>query len=182
MNFCSNCGSKVAFGEVPEEDRPRYHCENCDTVHYQNPNMIVGCLPVWEDKVLLCKRAIEPRHGLWTLPAGFLEIGEKACDGALRETIEEANANVEIIRLFSVYDLPTVGQVYLMFLARLNGLDFGPGKESLEVRLFRQEEIPWDKMAFSAVKFTLERYFELGDSPQAAVFMGCLTRTWDNKS
>ncbi|MFQ5652469.1 MAG: NUDIX hydrolase [bacterium] len=180
MNYCSHCGGKVTFGPVPDDDRPRFFCDTCNTVHYQNPNMIVGCLPRWEDKVLLCKRAIEPRCGLWTLPAGFLEIGEKVEEGALRETREEANADVEIVRLFSVYNLPRVGQVYLIFLADLRSLDFRAGKESQEVRLFKENEIPWQKMAFGAIKFTLEKYFESqGNShPHHEVYLGSLSRPW----
>lgn len=137
--------------------------------------MVVGCLPRWEDKVLLCKRAIEPRYGLWTLPAGFLEFGEKVEDGAIRETKEEANADVRIIRLFSAYSLPKVGQVYLMFLADLVNLDFHAGKESLEVTLFKEEQIPWDEIAFSAVKFTLEKYFENRTNSHNDVFLGSIT-------
>ncbi len=174
INYCSNCGSKVTFGPVPDDDRPRHHCEDCSTILYQNPNMVVGCIPIWQDKILMCKRAIEPRYGLWTLPAGFLEFGENAEDGAVRETIEEAHAEVEIKRLFSVYSLPKVGQVYLMFLAELQNLNFSAGKESLEVKLFRQKEIPWDEMAFSAVKFTLEKFCEHQFDSRPEVFLGAL--------
>ncbi len=181
MNYCSNCGHKISFGEVPEEDRPRYHCPECKTVHYQNPNMIVGCIPCWQEQILLCKRAIEPRRGLWTLPAGFLEIGESVEEGAVRETREEANANVDVVRLFSVYDLPRVGQVYLMFLADLVDLEFHPGKESLEVQLFSQPEIPWKELAFGAVAFSIEKYFEsLKNNADSAVVLGRKTpsRSW----
>lgn len=178
MNYCCNCGNEVIFGDVPNEDRPRFYCPHCKTIHYQNPNMIVGCLPVWEDQVLLCKRAIEPRYGLWTLPAGFLEIGENVEEGALRETVEEAGANVDIVRLFSIYNLPKVGQVYLMFLANLIDLDFEAGKESLEVRLFREHEIPWDQMAFSAIKFSLQIYFKNRERDDFEVFLGAPERSW----
>jgi len=159
LNFCSHCGAKNAFGEVEGEDRNRHYCLTCKTIHYQNPNMIVGCIPRWEDKILLCKRAIEPQYGLWTLPAGFLEIGETVEAGAMRETAEEAKATVEIVNLFSVYNLPRVGQVYLMFLADLVNLEFGAGSESLEVGLYKEDEIPWNELAFSAVDFTLKEYF-----------------------
>lgn len=175
MNFCSNCGSEVKFGTIPGEDLPRFYCEKCHTIHYQNPNMIVGCLPRWKDKVLLCKRAIEPREGLWTLPAGFLETGEKVEDGAMRETSEEANADVEIVRLFSVFSLPHVAQVYLMFLADLQNLDFHSGPESSEVKLFARAEIPWDEIAFTAIRFTLEKYFEETENRQE-VYLGSLDR------
>ncbi len=173
MKFCSNCGNPVKHGPVPNEDRPRYFCNHCNTIHYENPNMIVGCLPRWENKVLLCKRSIEPRHGKWTLPAGFLEIGESVQAGAVRETLEEVNAEVEIVRLFSIYNLPKWGQVYLMFLADLSNLNFSAGKETTEARLFKKEEIPWDEIAFGAVTFTLKQYFENRDNVQTtAAFIG----------
>lgn len=171
INYCSNCGSKVTFGPVPEENRPRHFCSSCQTIHYQNPRIIVGCLPRWQEQVLLCRRAIEPRAGLWTLPAGFMEMDETAESGAARETLEEANAEVQITRLFSVYSLPRVGQVYLIFLAELSNLNFSPGAESLEVKLFSKKEIPWKDMAFSAITFTLEHYVNSG-STGAAVALG----------
>lgn len=172
LHFCSNCGEKLKFGEVPDEHMHRHFCAGCGVIHYQNPNMIVGCLPRWQDKVLLCKRAIEPRKDLWTLPAGFLEYNETAEDGAVRETVEEANADVEIVRLFSVYSLPHVGQVYLMFLANLQNLNFHSGPESSEVTLYKQDEIPWDQIAFSAVRFTLEKYFEDRTNKNSEVHLG----------
>ena len=159
MKFCSNCGAAVSH-KIPEGDSlPRYVCDACDTIHYQNPRMIVGCVPVWEDKVLLCKRAIEPRHGLWTVPAGFMENGETLDAGAARETLEEANARVEIGALYAVFNIPHVNQVYLLFLAKLLDLDFHAGAESLEARLFREDEIPWDQLAFATVRNTLTHYF-----------------------
>ena len=172
INYCSHCAAPISFGPVPDDERPRYHCSQCKTIHYQNPNVIVGCLPYWNNEVLLCKRAIEPRAGKWTLPAGFLEMGEKVEAGAKRETKEEANAKVEIIQLFSVYNLPKVGQVYMMFLAELLDLDFHPGKESLEVKLFKETDIPWDTIAFSAVTFTLRQYFENSGATNGRVFLG----------
>jgi ADP-ribose pyrophosphatase YjhB (NUDIX family) len=159
MKFCSTCGATVTR-KVPEGDSlPRYVCDACATIHYQNPRMIVGCLPVWEDQILLCKRAIEPRHGLWTLPAGFMENGETLAAGAARETLEEANARVEIGTLYAVYNVPHVNQVYLLFLAKLLDLNFSSGAESLETRLFREDEIPWDQIAFATVRNTLTHYF-----------------------
>ena len=150
MKFCSNCGATVSH-KIPAGDAlPRYVCDACNTIHYQNPRMIVGCVPVWEDKVLLCKRAIEPRRGLWTVPAGFMENGE---------TLEEANARVEIGVLYAVFNIPHVNQVYLLFLAKLLDLDFHAGEESLETRLFREDEIPWDQLAFATVRNTLTHYF-----------------------
>ncbi len=175
MNFCSNCGKPVRLA-IPEGDhKPRFICNDCNTIHYENPRMIVGCLARWEDKVLLCKRANEPRLGKWTLPAGFLENGESAEAGALRETSEEVNADVEIIRLFSLYSIPSVGQVYLFFLSDLKNLDFHPGVETEKVGLFGRDEIPWDQIAFSSVRFTLEHYFSGVRSEQA--FIGSYTKT-----
>lgn len=159
MKFCSNCGATVVH-KIPEGDSlPRYMCEVCNTIHYQNPRMVVGCVPVWEDKVLLCKRGIEPRHGLWTVPAGFMENGETLDAGAMRETLEEACARVTIDKLYAVYNIPHVNQVYLLFLAKLNDLDFKAGSETLETRLFREDEIPWDQIAFATVRNTLTHYF-----------------------
>lgn len=160
MKFCSNCGKPLEHGIPQGDQKERFFCTNCHTVHYENPRMIVGCIPIWEDKVLLLKRANEPGKDLWTLPAGFLENEESVEEGALRETREEANAEVEIMRLFSVYSVPHIGQVYLFFLARLNNLDFHPGVESLQLQLFSGEDIPWDEIAFSSVRFTLEKFFE----------------------
>ncbi len=159
MNFCSECGSTVAL-RVPEGDHlPRHVCPGCGTIHYQNPKMVVGCIPEWEDKVLLCRRAIEPKYGLWTLPAGFMENGETTLEGAARETWEEAGARIEIGGLYTLYNLPHINQVYLMFRARLLDLDFQPGIESLETRLFTEADIPWDEIAFRTVRVTLEQYF-----------------------
>jgi ADP-ribose pyrophosphatase YjhB (NUDIX family) len=160
MNFCSECGSIVML-RVPDGDHlPRHVCTDCGTIHYQNPKMVVGCIPEWEDKVLLCRRAIEPKHGYWTLPAGFMENGETTLEGAARETWEEAGARIEIGGLYTLYNLPHINQVYLMFRARLLDLDFKPGIESLETRLFSEAEIPWDEIAFRTVHATLEQYFD----------------------
>ena len=160
MKYCSHCGGTVEV-LVPEGDHlPRHVCPVCGTIHYQNPKMVVGCIPEWEDKVLLCRRAIEPRYGLWTLPAGFMENGETTAEGALRETWEEAGARVELGSLYTLFNLPHVNQVYFMFRARLLDLDYKPGIESLEVRLFAEHEIPWDQLAFRTVKASLELYFQ----------------------
>ena len=160
MNFCSECGARRIALRVPDGDTlPRFVCDACGTIHYQNPKIVVGCLPEWQDQVLLCKRAIEPRYGLWTLPAGFLENGETLIDGALRETLEEADARVEPGPLYTVISLPQVNQVYMMFRARLADLGFGPGSESLEVRLFDESEIPWESLAFRTIARTLRNYF-----------------------
>jgi ADP-ribose pyrophosphatase YjhB (NUDIX family) len=169
MNFCSHCGSPRLEFRVPEGDSlPRLICAPCGTIHYQNPKIVVGCLPVWEQSVLLCKRAIEPRFGLWTLPAGFLENGETLIAGAQRETVEEAAASVDIGELYTVISLPQINQVYVVFRAQLLALDFGPGPESLEVELFEEEHIPWDRIAFRTIGRTLRNYFldrKLGTFP-----------------
>lgn len=139
---------------------PRHVCPSCGTVHYQNPRMVVGCIPAWEDKVLLCRRAIAPREGWWTLPAGYLENGETTLQGAVRETLEEANARVDIEQLFTVVNLPHIDQVYLLFRASLRDLDFSPGAESREVALFAEHQIPWNELAFPTVDYTLKHYFD----------------------
>lgn len=172
MNYCSQCGARVTL-RVPEGDTlPRHVCDACTTIHYSNPKVVVGCIPEWEDRILLCRRAIEPRRGLWTLPAGFLENGESAAAGAARETLEEAEARVEIGPLFSFYNLVHIHQIYLMFRGRLLAPEFGPGTESLDVRLFREDEIPWDEMAFRTVGETLRRYFEDRARGQFGFHMG----------
>ncbi len=169
MKYCSNCGSAALEFRVPEGDSlPRYVCGQCGTIHYQNPKVVVGCLPECHGQVLLCKRAIEPRMGLWTLPAGFLENGETLAAGALRETLEEAHARVAIDGLYTVISLPHISQVYVMFRATLGDLNFGPGTESLEVALFREEDIPWGQLAFRTISRTLRQYFldrKLGGFP-----------------
>jgi ADP-ribose pyrophosphatase YjhB (NUDIX family) len=160
MNFCSHCGSDRIVLRIPDGDNmPRHTCDACGAIHYQNPKIVVGCLPEWDGQVLLCRRAIEPRHGLWTLPAGFLENGESVIAGALRETDEEAGARVEIGDLYTLISLSQIGQVFMMFRARLVDLDFAPGPESLDVRLFREEDIPWEELAFRTIARTLRRYF-----------------------
>lgn len=160
MKFCSTCGSSDLSLRIPEGDTlPRYVCGNCGTIHYQNPKIVVGCLPEWDDRILLCKRAIEPRYGLWTLPAGFLENGETLMAGAIRETLEEAHARVELRELYTVISLPQINQVYMMFRSKLLDLRFGPGAESLEVELFEESDVPWESLAFRTIARTLRNYF-----------------------
>jgi ADP-ribose pyrophosphatase YjhB (NUDIX family) len=160
MKFCSECGSPDVAWRIPDGDTvPREVCRACGAIHYRNPKVVVGCLATWEDRVLLCRRAIEPRHGLWTLPAGFMENGETLAAGAARETIEEARARVDVGELYTVISLPQISQVYVMFRSRLLDLDFGPGPESLEVRLFHEDEIPWDRIAFRTIARTLRTFF-----------------------
>ena len=160
MNFCSNCGQPVVIMIPPDDDRMRHVCTACNTVHYLNPKVVAGCIPAHEDRILMCKRAIDPRAGFWTLPAGFMELGETSLEAALRETLEEAKARVKIQDLYAVFNLPHVNQVYLMFRSVLLDLDFGPGRESTEVRLFTEQEIPWPDLAFATIRQTLRFYYE----------------------
>jgi len=160
MNYCSHCGSSKLQWLIPEGDRlQRMVCEQCKTIHYQNPHIIAGCLPIWQEKVLLCRRAIEPRYGLWTVPAGFMENGESIEEAAIRETREEANADIQIRNLYMMYSIMRVDQLYILFLADLKNLSFHAGEESLDVKLFNQTDIPWEELAFQIVGKTLENYF-----------------------
>jgi len=163
MNFCSHCAHQVEF-RVPDGDTlPRYVCPNCHTIHYQNPRVVVGCVPEYNGRLLLCKRAIEPRLGYWTVPAGFLENGETLEDGAARETWEEACARVNITTMLAVVNVTHVHQVHVMFRATMQSADFAAGQESLEVELVSADEIPWESLAFPSVTYTLRRYLEGGD-------------------
>ena len=160
--------------KIPEGDTLlRFVCERCQTVHYENPKIVVGCLPEWEDRILLCKRAIEPRYGLWTFPSGFMEKNESLEEAAARETLEEAEAEVEVTQLYAVFSIPHVNQVYVVFRGTMKRAAFGPGLESLEVDLFKQADIPWSKLAFRVIHEILERYCE--DGAQAAVHVGTIT-------
>lgn len=159
MNYCSTCGAPVALRVPPGDDRTRYVCDACEAVHYQNPKVVAGCIPEWEDRILLCRRAIEPRYGKWTLPAGFMENGETTAQAAVRETLEEANARVELGPPFTLLDIPRINQLYLIFRARLLDLDCSAGRETIEIGLFPEAEIPWDQLAFPAIERTLELFF-----------------------
>lgn len=159
MKFCSNCASPLDQ-LIPDGDTlPRHVCTECGTIHYQNPKIVAGCIPVWENRILMCKRAIEPRYGKWTLPAGFMELGETVAGGAARETLEEAKATVELGHMFAMVDVIDAGQVHLFYTAKLVS-DFGAGAETLEADLFSEDEIPWDEIAFQSVEFALRKYFE----------------------
>lgn len=160
MKYCNQCGSKLAY-RIPEgDDRARYICDVCQTIHYQNPKMVVGCIPTWEDRVLLCRRSIEPCYGKWTIPAGFFEQGETAEAGAKRELYEEARVTVEFLEPYAFYDIPHISQVYLIFRGPLKDHNFRAGHESLEVLLFKENEIPWDDLAFTVVRKALRRYYK----------------------
>jgi ADP-ribose pyrophosphatase YjhB (NUDIX family) len=160
MKFCSECGKTVVH-RIPEGDNlPRFICDHCDIIHYQNPKLVVGCLPVWNEQILLCKRAIAPSYGLWTLPAGFMENQESLEEAALRESREEANANLDIQNIYSVISLPHINQIYVLYRAKLLDLDFYAGPESLDVQLFNEADIPWEQLAFKTIERTLKQYFE----------------------
>ena len=159
MKFCSNCGEPVSQKIPAGDTRDRWVCDACTIVHYQNPKIVVGCVPERDGKILLCKRAIEPRHGFWTVPAGFMELGETTAQGAARETLEEACAEVRIGHLFASVDVVEAGQVHLFFTAALMS-DFAAGDESLEVQMFAKDEIPWQEIAFRSGTFALQKYLE----------------------
>lgn len=160
MHYCSDCGAPVSM-RVPAGDHfARHVCDGCGAIHYQNPKMVVGAIPVHGERILLARRAIEPRRGFWTLPAGFMENGETTGAAAIRETLEEARASIELEMLFSLVNVPHISQVHLFYLARLPRAEFSAGDESLEVRLFAAEEIPWDEMAFRSSTLTLRHYLE----------------------
>ena len=159
MKFCSDCGSKVNF-KVPEGDNlPRFICGDCNTIHYQNPKIVAGAVLEYEGKILMCKRAIEPRYGYWTVPAGFMENKETLEQAAARETYEEALAVASKLNLYGIYNLPHVNQVYVMYQGKLDKPEFGVGSESLETELVSEQDIPWENMAFRVVTMTLKRYF-----------------------
>ncbi|MEO1889622.1 MAG: NUDIX hydrolase [Cycloclasticus sp.] len=160
MKYCPQCGSDTKSHVPAGDNRLRDVCVSCDIIHYQNPRIIAGCIPVWEDKVLLCKRAINPRRGFWTLPAGFMELGETTEQAAVRETLEEAQAVVAVDELYAVFNLPHINQVYMMYRSALLKPEFSSGVESLETRLFTEDDIPWDELAFETMRMSLEYYFQ----------------------
>jgi ADP-ribose pyrophosphatase YjhB (NUDIX family) len=159
MKFCSHCGASLRQGIPEDDDRPRHICDSCGIIHYQHPKIIAGCLPIWGEQILLCRRAIPPRKGFWTLPAGFMEMGETLEHAASREAHEEANVSVEMQSLFSVISLPHISQVYVFFLANMTEPSFSPGRESLETQLFTEAEIPWREISFETVYRALKHYF-----------------------
>jgi len=160
INFCSQCAAPVRFEVPPGDSLKRHVCGQCGSIHYQNPKLVVGTLPVWEDRVLLCLRAIEPRRDKWTLPAGFMENNETMAEAALRETAEEACARVELGELYTLISVPHISQVHALYRARLLDVDFSPGAETLEVRLFPEQEIPWKEIAFRTIALSLRHFFE----------------------
>ncbi len=165
IKYCVKCSADMKY-EIPEDgdNHERYVCTKCKHVNYQNPKIVVGTISIYSShthnaKVLLCKRGIEPRYGYWTLPAGFMENGETTFNGAWRETFEEATAKPNLERLFSVINIPRIGQVHMFYLASFDGI-YKSGEESLETNLFDLNEIPWDKLAFPSVEVTLKSYIE----------------------
>jgi len=159
MNYCMHCANLLVRRVPSGDDRTRHVCDACGTIHYQNPKMVVGTIPRYGDRILLCRRAIEPRYGFWPLPAGFLETGESLAEGARRETLEEAGSRVDGLVPFAVFNITFVSQIYFMFLSDMVSAEFSPGHESLEVRLFRENEIPWSDIAFTVIRETMERYY-----------------------
>ncbi|MFW7340220.1 NUDIX hydrolase [Pollutimonas sp. H1-120] len=158
QKFCSQCGTPIALCIPPDDNRMRAVCNSCGAVHYQNPRNVVGVLPVWEGKILLCRRAIEPRYNTWTLPAGFMELGETTAQGAMRETQEEAGAQIELGQLYTVIDVPHAEQVHFFYLAQVLSEELYPGPESLEAAFFSVDDIPWSELAFRTIITTLEHY------------------------
>ena len=160
IKFCSQCGNPMTQQVPEDDDHVRAVCPSCGHIHYENPKMVVGTIPVSGDKILMCRRNIEPRKGKWTLPAGYLENQESVQDGAVRETLEETRARVKLIGPYRMYNILYVDQIYMMFLAELMANDFGPTPESTEVCLFSEAEIPWDEIAFEVIRLTLVDFFK----------------------
>lgn len=159
MKYCPNCGGSTRQSVPPGDNRERAICDECETIHYKNPLLVVGCVAEQDGKVLLCKRAIEPRKGYWTVPAGFMELGETLAGGAARETLEEALATVRIGHQFASVDVVDAGQVHVFFTGVVKG-GYGVGEESLDTRLYDEADIPWDELAFQSGRFALQKYFE----------------------
>lgn len=158
IHYCTQCANPLARIIPPDDNRVRDACLQCGAVHYQNPRNVVGVVPIWEDKILLCRRAIEPRYNTWTLPAGFMELKETTAEGAMREADEEAGAKLELGAIFTMIDVPAAGQVHVYYLAKVLSPELNPGPESLEARFFALDEIPWNELSFRTVKSTIEHY------------------------
>lgn len=178
MKFCSHCGHGLSHLTPPGDHLPRFVCGACGTIHYQNPKLVAGCVAEWQGRILICKRAIEPRAGFWTLPAGFMENGETTAAAAARETAEEALAEAVDLKPFALVDVPHADQVHLMFRAVLKDGRHAPGPESLETRLVEERDIPWEEIAFPSVRFTLERYLE----DRRLERFGFHSTTWERKA
>ena len=177
MRFCSSCGASVSPRIPPGDTLLRHVCDTCQTVHYQNPKIVVGCIPEWNGEILLCRRAIEPRLGLWTFPAGFMEQGETLEQAAIRETREEAEAEVELTGLHGIFSLPHVSQVYIVYRGIMLSALYRPGAESLEAQLFACDALPWQEMAFPVIREALDRYVSDHEHGQFQVHVGVVTPT-----
>ncbi|MBX7227462.1 MAG: NUDIX hydrolase [Chitinophagales bacterium] len=177
MKFCSTCGDRVILTDVDGDTHKRYVCTNCKTIHYTNPKLVVGALVYWEDKVILCRRAIEPRLGFWNIPAGYLEDHEKAEEGAAREVWEEAGAKVNIEGVLAIYNLPEANQVYIHFIGELIDGVYSNGVESIETKLFSEEEIPWKDLAFTSSAFALRKYFQDRKQGKIGTYIGSFPQT-----
>lgn len=176
LYFCNQCGKPVVQQVPPGDNRPRYVCSECAEIHYQNPRLVVGVVPAHGEQILLCRRSIEPRSGFWTVPAGFMELGETLAEAALRETWEEARAKVELGPLFALVDVVGAGQVHAFFAGRLLRPEFAAGEETLEVRLFAPDAIPWEDLAFPSVRIALQRYLEDGPELRGPVQLSTAPR------
>ncbi|HAD98191.1 MAG TPA: ADP-ribose pyrophosphatase [Cryomorphaceae bacterium] len=173
MKYCSECGHDILDYRIPKGDHtPRYVCTSCHIIHYQNPNMVVGCLIVNDGRIMLARRGIEPRKGYWNLPCGFLENEETVQQGAKREVFEETGASVELGPLHTVYNLPHANQVYLIFLATMTDPHYHLTDESTEIGFFAPDEIPWDEIAFSSNAFALKKYLENGEGKPHPTYLG----------
>jgi ADP-ribose pyrophosphatase YjhB (NUDIX family) len=181
MKYCSTCGHPVEKRIPAGDNRPRFVCRDCETIHYQNPRIVAGTVPVWEGRILLCRRAIEPRYGYWTLPAGFMENSETTDEAAARETVEEALADVQIGSLYTVIHVPHIDQVHMFYLAEMKDDNFGAGEESLETQLFRLDEIPWEEISFPTVKRTLEHFVEDTERKQFPLHVSNIRRPLEHK-
>ncbi len=160
MKFCSNCGTPISFGQIKGEHLPRYHCDNCRAIHYENPKIIVACLPIWDNKIMLCRRGIEPQLGFWNIPGGFMENKESVEDGALREMQEETGCTGTIVRVHSIYSVLRVQQVHVCFLVNMTNFNYQLTPESTEIQLFTEDTIPWKEVAFASNIFALKHYFQ----------------------
>ena len=179
MKFCCHCGHKVSYRIPDGDDRERFVCDNCHAIHYLNPKVVVGAIPVWNDKILLCRRAIQPRKGFWTIPAGFMENGETTAEGAARESWEEACARLDNLQLYRLFDLPNINQVYIFYRAELQDGEFGVGSESLEAALFDEADIPWQELAFPVVVDVLQEFIVDRKAASYQVRVSGVNPDWD---
>lgn len=169
MRYCSACGHEVTRRVPDGDERPRFVCPSCGAIHYENPKVVVGSVCRWQEQILLCRRAIEPRTGFWTIPAGYLEMEESTEDGAMREAWEEARATIRLTGLLAVYNVVRIGQVQMLYRAELVTPEVAPGPESQEVALFGWDDIPWDDLAFPTVRWVLRRAQAVWDDPSPLV-------------